>query len=291
MKRLFFIARISCALLVWFPLRSASAYAAAPPDSDQIICNRIFGFAFEHKLIEKPMGDVIAEIGKRFIGAPYAAGTLDSAGEERLVVNLRAFDCVTFVENVLALSRCVKNNTLTFDAYRAELEKIRYRDGKLNGYASRLHYFLDWINDNNKKGIVHNVTEEFGGKRQKKTINFMSGHRALYPHLVADSTLAAIREREKDLSGLEWHVIPISDVAKAKIANGDIIAITASVEGLDITHTGIAIKGKNGAIYLLHAPDPGQKIQATKETLMEHLKKHTKETGIVVTRANEPGGQ
>ncbi len=44
------------------------------------------------------------EIGKFFLGTPYVVGTLETKRGEHLVVNLREFDCVTFVENVVALA-------------------------------------------------------------------------------------------------------------------------------------------------------------------------------------------
>ena len=74
----------------------------------------------------------------------------------------------------------------------------------------------------------------------------------------------------------------------SKIQNGDIIAITTSVPGLDISHTGIAVKEKDGMVYLLHAPDAGQKVQLTKEPLAKSLQAHPKQMGIVVLRAVEP---
>ena len=165
-------------------------------ESDTAICNRAFSFAFEHKLIDKPLGKVSAEIGKQFIGKPYEAHTLDASREEKLVCNLHSFDCVTFVENTLALAKCVKANRMTYDAYRQELAHIRYRGGILSGYSSRLHYFSEWIHENELKGIVQEVTMACGGVPYVKTINFMTTHRSAYPQLAQDSIFRQVQSAE-----------------------------------------------------------------------------------------------
>src|SRR5712691_12761272 len=67
--------------------------------SEQAICERIFSHAVSEQLSALPMGELVANIGKEFLGSPYEAHTLEQQGEERLVTYLRGFDCVTYVEN------------------------------------------------------------------------------------------------------------------------------------------------------------------------------------------------
>ena len=282
--------RLAFLYFVLVVLTAFASEAGVAQSHDRDICNRTFAYAFEHRLIDKTIGEIVAEIGKRFLDAPYLAGSLDSAGGEHLVVNLRGFDCVTFIENSLALARCIKGNTMAFDAYLAELERIRYRGGKQQGYASRLHYFLDWIADNTAKGVVEDVTREIGGVPHRKTINFMSTHRDRYPHLMADAAADSIREREKSISATGWYWVPRANVSalSGKIETGDIIAITTSVEGLDIGHTGIALKEKNGVVKLLHAPDVGKTVSMTRTTLAQYLAGHPKHTGVLIARPLNP---
>lgn len=123
----------------------------------------------------------MVRVGREFLGTQYEAHTLEQPGEEQLVVYLRGFDCVTFVENVLALSRCIKKQVSTFEAVENELQEIRYRKGVLDGYPSRLHYFSEWIEDNAAKGVVRNVTAELGGQSYRKTINWITRHHDAYP--------------------------------------------------------------------------------------------------------------
>ena len=141
---------------------------------DQRIFRELIRFLEGRKSSTTSPDQLVLEVGKFFLGKPYVVGTLETKGGEHLVINLREFDCVTFVENVIALARCVKSRQKSFEGFRRLLRKIRYRNGRLQGYASRLHYFSDWIHDNQKKGIVRNVTAEIGGRPFRKTINFMT---------------------------------------------------------------------------------------------------------------------
>ena len=257
--------------------------------ADQRICNKTFSFAFEHKLYEKFTGDVVISIGKEFLCSPYEPNTLDQADTECLVINLHSFDCVTFVENVLALSRCVKENRLSYEAFQSELQSIRYREGIANGYASRLHYFTDWIYDNEQKGIVKNITKELGGIVYKKKANFMTTHRGNYPHLTDDSAFSAMKSVEDSLSHRSFYYIPKEQIKiiESKIKSGDIIAITTNKEGLDIIHTGIAVRMDDGSLHYMHAPNVKGVVKITKETLWMHLKKIPSQTGIIVARPVE----
>ena len=54
------------------------------------------------------VGAAMADIGRSFVGTAYVPGTLEVEGFERLVINFRGLDCVTFVENVFAMSRFVR---------------------------------------------------------------------------------------------------------------------------------------------------------------------------------------
>jgi hypothetical protein len=278
-------------MTVWMCILVVSLTQSQTPISeDQLICNKIFSSAFEQKLIEKPIGDVITTIGQKFLDVPYVGGTLDSSGEEHLVVNLRGFDCVTLIENVLAFSRAVKSNTLSFDAYKQQLQSIRYRDGIIKGYASRLNYFSEWIADNQMKNIVIDIAKDLGGVPYRKTISFMSEHRKSYWQLAPDSVYEAIKKTERRLSAAPLYYIPKKNIAsiEAKINNGDIIAITTSIKGLDISHTGIAFRSNDGSLHLLHAPDANGIVHITTETLSKHLLSHKTQTGIMVMRPLDP---
>ena len=133
-------------------------------EKDVEICNSKFELAVSKNLSDKPINEIISSIGKSFLETEYEAFSLEQDGEEQLVIHLSGLDCTTFLENTLTLSRCVKKQKTSFDDYLKELTYIRYCDGKINQYPSRLHYFSDWIFNNTKKGIVKDVTKGNRGR-------------------------------------------------------------------------------------------------------------------------------
>ncbi len=230
-------------------------------------------------------GETIIEVGKTFIGTPYVAKTLEIGPKETLVINLQGLDCTTFVENVLALSLMLIHDKDDFNSYTYYLEKIRYRDGKLDGYGSRLHYFTEWISNNEQKGFIKNITNNIGGVEIDKNIDFMSTHRELYPFLKEDSNFTGIQQAEINIGKSGICFLPKSEIQKNEslIKSGDIIALTTSIKGLDVTHTGFAIRKKTGRIHLLHASSKGQ-VVISKFPLTDYLQGIKKNTGIIVSR-------
>jgi len=260
-------------------------------DKDTLICKSKFKFAADKNLVNEPIGDVIASIGKSFIGTEYAEHTLEKAGDEALVVNLSQLDCTTFLENTLALSRCIKEKKTTFKHFTHELTNIRYRNGIINKYPSRLHYFSDWIFDNEQKGIIKNISAELGGTFTKFHVYFMSTHPGLYIKLKEHPEFVPVIEsQEKEIDKREYSFISKENVAaiEKKIQNGDLIAITSGIKGLDINHVGIAVKMDDGRIHLMHAPNIGSKVQITEAPLSDYLSRIKKDNGIIVIRAVEP---
>jgi hypothetical protein len=261
--------------------------------SQQITCTPKDKQAVKDKLIhvdgllEKDLGKTMVAVGKTFLGTPYVAKTLEIGKTESLVVNLHGLDCTTFVENVLAFSLLLKNGQSSFDDFTQAIETIRYKDGELDGYASRLHYFSEWIANNESKGLLKDITNEIGGKEITKPINFMSTHRDLYPFLSDDVNFEKIEASEKYLNEQVICVLAQEDILASEhlIKSGDIIALTTSIKGLDITHTGIATREKDGRIHLLHASTVG-KVVVSKLPLIDYLKKIKGNTGIMVARVS-----
>ena len=237
------------------------------------------------ELKAKSYGDSLIAIGKSFLGTPYVEKTLEIGETETLVINLSGLDCTTFIENVLAFSMTLKTQEKSFLDFTKNLETIRYRNGALNGYPSRLHYFTDWIRDNEKIGLVNNITANLNGIPLKKEINFMGTHRKLYPFLKDDENYKRIQETEAELAKETLCYLPQKDIEsqEKKMASGDIIALVTSIKGLDVTHTGFAIRQPNGRIHLLHASSSGE-VKISKEPLVDYLKKIKNNIGIIVAR-------
>jgi len=280
-------------VLVLFPFflqQQKKTTVEIPVDPNELICKNKFNLAGSMKLREKPINEVVVAIAKTFIGTDYAANTIDAPGKEQLIVDLQTLDCVTFYENSLVLARCIKKNKLTFDDYKKELQFIRYRGGIIDGYASRLHYTSDYFFDNGKKTVLKDITKELGGVPFKKEINFMSAHPDSYLQLKNSvENVKEIRKIEDAMNARIMYHIPKMNVKRiaSQIKDGDIIGITTTIDGLDCTHTGIAVR-QNGKLHLLHAPVPGSKVQITELPLWEYLAKIKKDAGIMVARPVEP---
>ena len=232
------------------------------------------------------IGDIMVRIGRRFVGADYTPHTLDPPGPERLIVNLREFDCVTYLESVLAISRMIRSGESSFQTYAAELRRIRYRNGVMDGYPSRLHYFSEWIADNEQLGLVTDVTEELGGRADEERIDFMSTHADAYAALDGNPDMVReIRRIERRLSDRARYYIGedrIADLADG-IRDGDIIAATSSVKGLDVAHTGMAL-WIDGRLHLMHAPLVGKSVEISVRPLAERILRIEGQDGIMVAR-------
>jgi hypothetical protein len=234
----------------------------------------------------RSVGDLIVEVGLRFLGAPYEAGTLERKGPEGLVVNLRAFDCVTFVENAVVLADMIRAGKTAFRDYAAALERIRYRGGRRDGYSSRLHYFTDWLRDNGRKGVIREVTRDLGGIPFRKAFHKLTDHREEHPPLRAAAAFRRMRIVEASCSRRTLHCVPKADLPgmEKRIENGDIIAVATDADGIDVSHTGIAVRGPRG-LHLLHASSAAGKVVLSDETLYRYLISRRTRTGIIIGRA------
>ena len=235
------------------------------------------------------MGELIAEIGSHFLKTPYEGHTLEGKGEEQLTVRFESFDCFTFVESSLALARTLKRQQPEFNTFQAELERIRYRSGRLDGYTSRLHYTSDWAWDNATRGILTNMTPRIGGVPYEKTIDFMTQHTSAYRQLASQERVEAMQKIEDALNSREHYFLPKNKIRQQEhlILQGDIIALTSAVKGLDVAHVGLAVT-REGRLYLLHASSKSGLVEISQNPLHEYLATMKNRTGIMVFRACKP---
>jgi len=265
------------------------SFEVSSDPQDSSIFEQKMAWARELRLDTLPVGRVIATLGRTFVGTPYTPGTLEAEGAERLIVNLRELDCVTFVENMLAMSRIIVARTPDFQSFKGELARIRYRDGQLNGYPSRLHYFSEWISNNTTKGIVQDITADIGGVADSTSLTFMTAHRGSYRQLADNATFAAIGAMEGSLAGRVRYNIPKDRIGQVadRIQDGDIIGATSTLEGLDVAHTGIAL-WVDGKLHLMHAPLVGKSVEISEKPLADRILDIKAQDGIMVARPQQP---
>ncbi len=235
-----------------------------------------------------PTAALFLAVGLDFIGTPYVGKTLDRTMEENLVVNLQEFDCTTFVESTLAITLALKSGHPTLENFLEQLQKIRYRSGSLNGYTSRLHYFSEWMTDNQGKGLVKDVSSLLGGVNIPISLNFMGNHPDFYPQLKDNPTLISqIKLIEKNISSHNYSFIPKEQLSfyEDKLLDGDIVALTTRISGLDVSHLGIIFK-KDGKTFLLNASSVLGSVSITPKSLGEYLNGSKNVTGIFVVRVN-----
>lgn len=243
---------------------------------------------------QKAGTNYIIYFARQMRGLPYVAHTLEVNKTEKLVINLRQLDCTTYVENVLALNLCVANNAYTFKAFCDNLRQLRYRDGAEPHYVKRLHYFTDWIDDNTKMGLCREVQQPNPPFSKVQAINvyFMSKNPAKYKMLKENPDyVPQIAKTETELNKRSYRYIPKAAVKNTKllrsvIHDGDIIAITTTLGGLDIQHIGFAVWHTDG-LHLLNASSLRHKVVEEPQTLYKYLSGKKTMTGIRIIRLSK----
>ena len=212
------------------------------------------------------IGPRMEEVSRPFIGLPYV---LDPMGESVGVdpdplIRYDAFDCLTFVEEVLALS-------LSFSPESADINRLhlRYFDGVVH-YRTRKHFMLSqWIPDNIKKGFLKDITPEMGESE--------SIEKHLGPELWEKWKLRRkYRLADSDLPQGDFHlnVLPLQQTTglPEKLPNGSLLIIVRRDQPknpLLVSHIGIVVE-QNDQKWIRHATTLGKRIR--QDRLDKYLK-------------------
>ena len=232
--------------------------------------------------VHLPMNELVTEIALHLLGTPYVAATLEME-PEMLTVNLRETDCILFVEMCTALAITAKESQPSFEQYCELLKKLRYRDGIVDGYTSRIHYTSEWINQNSRSGIMKEISAEFGVELNQK-FHYMSTHPESYKQL--KNSPESVKKIAKIEDAIEksgpFFYVPQDMIAmnSNKIQNGDIICFRSKVDGLDLAHVGLAY-WDNGELKFIHASFKEKKVVIDRQTIADYAK-----NGIRVVRFN-----
>lgn len=274
---------------VWMGSLSCRAEQVVWEDEDRQLFSVLVERMKKAELDKFSGAERMLAVGSYLTGTPYLAGTLDNTTEERLVICFKSLDCVTFVDVVLALSMLEQYEGDVVRSFEENLRRIRYRDGEILNYTSRLHYSSDWLYEMERCGILKDVSRQCGGIPYAPTVFYMSENYRRYPAMRRDSLLAF------EMSGIEnrinersYFFIPkeqIEGIAE-KINAGDIILITTGIAGLDTSHIGIAVK-KEGKVFLMHASSTNGKVEITQKPLAEYMADIRSQTGIMIARMIE----
>jgi hypothetical protein len=284
-------AAATAALLLPGPLL---ACASGDPDHDRLDAWTAALRAAGLVGIGRPPGRAAVRVGELAAGTPYQPGTLEdylrAGGDPRsepLTLSLTRFDCVTLVESCLGLARAAAGpDRPSWDRFGREVERMRYRGGERRGYASRLHYFSEWIADGASRGLVRDLGAELDGEEDQRPLRFMTEHRTSYPALANEGVLQEIEAMERGLDGRPRRVIPTARIAKVagRIESGDVLAFATAIPGLDVTHSAFAYRDRAGVLRVLHAPLSGGVVEVTRATLPEYVGAIRRATGILLAR-------
>jgi hypothetical protein len=243
---------------------------------------------------DAPLGRGAARVGELARGTPYLPYTLEAylgsggnPAQEPLTVSLTHFDCVTLVESCLAVARLAhRDGAPAWARLGEEIERMRYRGGERRGYSSRLHYFSEWIEDGEHRGLVKDLGRELGGSEDTRPLRFMTEHRTRYPALADETVFRDIQGIERGLDHHPRRVIPTKRIPQVvgRIETGDVLAFATAIPGLDVTHAALAHRGPDGILRVLHAPLSGGVVEVTHTTLPEYVSAIRHSTGILVAR-------
>jgi hypothetical protein len=165
-------------------------------------------------------GDRIYVLSRHFLGHPYKPnpliGTVDSP--EVFTASLDGFDCVTYIETILALARAS-----SVDDFIEWLRKIRYERGRIQ-WERRNHYMTLWIRNNIREGILRPVSMPAAATISKeRVLNVVPG-----------------------LSAQRTHVKCVPKQAVPRLAgylqSGDLIFFVSTRKSLDVFHAGIIVR-------------------------------------------------
>ncbi len=164
-----------------------------------------------------------------FVGRPYAINPLGGGaeGKEVLTISLASFDCVTYVETVLAFAaaRTVKQ---VIEAVRA----LRYAKAEVS-WPTRNHYMVDWVRNNVGRGVMKNLTVGREVIERQRLLNVVCG----LPE--KRITLRCFPKRAFKRQA-------------AKMETGEVIIFASTKKNLDVFHMGLIIL-RQEELYLRHA--------------------------------------
>lgn len=233
-------------------------------------------------------GHYLARAARIQHGKRYEEAAQPPPGVETLRIDLDEFECVTFIESSLAVARCGFEGTPTRACFEQEIIASRYRGGALSDYASRLHYFTDWIDDNAGRGRLTNLTPALGGQPTFKRF-FRISQRELPRGAVSAETAAEVARVESRLSESP-HFVLSRELAPAKLSlleDGDLIAFVRERPGLLVHHAGFILR-VGGVPHLLHASSFHKRVVITAEDVTDYLLRRPERRGVIVARPTPP---
>ena len=203
----------------------------------------------------------IEVLARHFLGHPYKANPLIGSAQtaEVFTADFDGFDCVTYIETVVALARASD-----VDSFTEGLRQMRYAQGRIE-WERRNHYMTGWIHNNVRKGIIRPVSiPAIPMVTKERVLNVVPG-------------LAVHRTKVK--------CIPKRAVPRLEshLQSGDLIFFVSTRKNLDMFHAGIIVRdGKR--ILMRHASrSRGDVVEGELREFLET----NRMSGVIVVRPQE----
>ncbi len=258
----------------------------------RVVFDRLVARAERENWRALSIGERTVRVGLALAGTPYAGYTLEIDNRvEAPSVDFLGLDCWTFYEVSLGFARMlhVKPPPYVPEDLLRMVEMDRYRHGECTGqYLSRIHFLEELFYDNEKRGLLTNITRRLGGaeRMEHRDIREMTVMWRHYRCLRSNPSLlpemARIQERVSDL--------PVYHVPKNRVPyierdlrDGDIIAITSRDTGGYTSHVGLAYRDPSGVLRFLHASSKQRRVLVD-DRLSVYLASKRDDAGIVVAR-------
>jgi len=196
-------------------------------------------------------------LSRHFLGCPYQPnpliGSTDTA--EVFTFSLDGFDCVTYIETMVALARASN-----VDDFTQWLRKIRYERGRIQ-WARRNHYMTLWIRNNVRTGIIRPVSiPAVPIVSRERILNVVPG---LAPQRVSVECVP-----KRAMARLEPH-----------LESGDLIFFVSTRKNLDVFHAGIIVRDGKRVLMRHASRSHGMVVE---QQLIEFLKANRMAGAIVV---------
>lgn len=253
-------------------------------------------------LRSESMPVLIMKAAEAMLETPYVGGTLEQT-PEILTVSLAGTDCILLVEACVCMALTARQEDHGFEAFCDNLRQFRYRNGQAEGYAGRIHYTSEWIQQAESRDLAREMSKSVSGTRLDQVFSYMSVHADRYPMLADNPQLTLqIAAVEKELSERKYYYIPKAQLEEnlEKIQHGDMICFVSNIEGLDISHVAFAYEtytcehdccpdGRgcpNGKRRLgfLHASSKAKKVVVDEMTLTGYVNTSASCKGIRIVR-------
>jgi hypothetical protein len=168
------------------------------------------------------------------------------------------------------------------------LKRIRYRE-EIKDYSSRLHYTTDWIQTNEKRGFVKDISQQLGGAILPVNLYFMSTNADKYKQLLNNPQLTdKIRQQEQAVNALPHYYVPVSDIDKRSgmVKSGDMVCFVTTIKGLDVSHVGFALH-KDGILTFIHASLTAKKVIVNPISIQAYVEGIKHNNGVLFVRPLE----